>query len=102
MMREIEMTGKNAQRCKRSRFVSYGSGGLSGETRRSFRQAHEIIGKLVAFSIQHQRPFTELTLLEYRQFSDRFAEDVLLYESGYALRSRTASARRRQKMLRRN
>ncbi|MEY2607999.1 MAG: argininosuccinate lyase [Verrucomicrobiota bacterium] len=56
-----------------------------------FRQAHEIIGKLVAFSIQHQRPFTELTLLEYRQFSDRFAEDVFaVLNLDNALHSRTA------------
>jgi argininosuccinate lyase len=55
-----------------------------------FRQAHEIIGKLVAFSIQHQRPFTELTLLEYRQFSDRFAEDVFdVLNLDTALGSRT-------------
>jgi argininosuccinate lyase len=55
-----------------------------------FRQAHEIIGKLVAFSIEHQRPFTELTLLEYRQFSDRFAEDVFdVLNLDTALRSRT-------------
>ena len=56
-----------------------------------FRQAHEIIGKLVAFSIQHQRPFTELTLPEYRQFSDCFDEDVFaVLNLENALRSRTA------------
>jgi argininosuccinate lyase len=56
-----------------------------------FRQAHEIIGKLVAFSLQHQRPFTELTVLEYRQFSDRFAEDVFeVLNLDNALRRRTA------------
>jgi argininosuccinate lyase len=56
-----------------------------------FRQAHEIIGKLVAFSIQHHRPFTELTLLEYRQFSDRFDEDVFaVLNLDNALRGRTA------------
>jgi argininosuccinate lyase len=56
-----------------------------------FRQAHEIIGKLVAFSIQYQRPFTELTLLEYRQFSDCFDEDVFaVLKLDNALRSRTA------------
>jgi argininosuccinate lyase len=55
-----------------------------------FRQAHEIIGKLVAFSIEHRRPFTELTLLEYRQFSDRFAEDVFdVLNLDTALGSRT-------------
>jgi argininosuccinate lyase len=56
-----------------------------------FRQAHEIIGKLVAFSIQHHRPFNELTLLEYRQFSDHFEEDVFaVLNLDNALRSRTA------------
>jgi argininosuccinate lyase len=56
-----------------------------------FRQAHEIIGKLVAFSIQHQRPFTELTLLEYRQFSNSFEEDVFaVLNLDNALGSRTA------------
>jgi argininosuccinate lyase len=55
-----------------------------------FRQAHEIIGKLVAFSIEHRRPFTELTLLEYRQFSDRFAGDVFdVLNLDTALGSRT-------------
>jgi argininosuccinate lyase len=55
-----------------------------------FRQAHEIIGQLVAFSIEHRRPFTELTLLEYRQFSDRFAEDVFdVLNLDTALGSRT-------------
>ncbi|HZC35119.1 MAG TPA: argininosuccinate lyase, partial [Chthoniobacterales bacterium] len=56
-----------------------------------FRQAHEIIGKLVAFSIQHQRPFPQLTLVEYRQFSDRFDEDVFeVLNLRNALGSRTA------------
>jgi argininosuccinate lyase len=56
-----------------------------------FREAHEIIGKLVAFSIEHQRPFAKLTLSEYRQFSDRFMEDVLeALNLDQALRSRTA------------
>lgn len=56
-----------------------------------FRQAHQIIGKLVAFSIQHRRPFTELTLAEYRQFSDQFAEDVFeVLRLDHALASRTA------------
>jgi argininosuccinate lyase len=56
-----------------------------------FRHAHEIIGKLVAFSIQHQRPFTELTLAEYRQFSDHFDENVFdVLNLHNALGSRTA------------
>jgi argininosuccinate lyase len=41
-----------------------------------FREAHEIIGKLTAYSIQQQRGFPDLTLEEFNQFSDAFDEDV--------------------------
>lgn len=41
-----------------------------------FRQAHEIMGKLTAYSLKHHKPFAELTLAEYRQFSEVFAKDV--------------------------
>ena len=37
-----------------------------------FRQAHEIIGKLVAFSISENRGFAELKLEEYQQFWSGF------------------------------
>ena len=41
-----------------------------------FRQAHEIIGQLTAHSIETETPFTEMTLDEFRQFSDAFEADV--------------------------
>jgi argininosuccinate lyase len=41
-----------------------------------FRQAHEVIGKLVAYSLEQRRGFAELRLEEYREFSDRFGPDV--------------------------
>lgn len=41
-----------------------------------FRQAHEIIGKLVAYSIQKKRDFTRLKLAEYRRFWKGFSGDV--------------------------
>jgi argininosuccinate lyase len=41
-----------------------------------FRQAHEIVGKLTAFSLQTGKPFPDMTLEEYRQFSDAFGPDV--------------------------
>lgn len=41
-----------------------------------FRDAHEIIGKLTAYSIQIRRGFPDLTLEEFQQFSDVFKEDV--------------------------
>ena len=41
-----------------------------------FRDAHEIIGKLTAYSIRIQRGFPDLTLEEFQQFSDVFKDDV--------------------------
>lgn len=41
-----------------------------------FRQAHEVIGKLVAFSLTEQRGFAQLTLAEYQQFSPAFEADL--------------------------
>ncbi len=41
-----------------------------------FRQGHEVIGKLVAFSLSEGRGFAQLTLEEYRQFWAGFEPDV--------------------------
>lgn len=41
-----------------------------------FRQAHEVIGKLVAFSLEQQRGFAQLSLAEYQQFSSVFEQDL--------------------------
>jgi len=41
-----------------------------------FRQAHEVIGKLVAHCIETKRSFPELTLEEFRSFSEAFEADV--------------------------
>ena len=41
-----------------------------------FRQAHEVIGKLVAYSIEENRPFGELTVEEFQRFSPAFEPDV--------------------------
>ncbi len=41
-----------------------------------FRSAHEIMGKLTAFSIEQERGFPDLTLEEYRRFSEVFENDV--------------------------
>ena len=43
-----------------------------------FRQAHEIIGKLVAYSLAEGRPFGEMALTEYQQFWAGF--DASLYD----------------------
>lgn len=41
-----------------------------------FRSAHEVIGKLVAYCVAYNKTLDELTMEEYHQFSDIFAEDV--------------------------
>jgi len=44
-----------------------------------FREAHEIIGKLVLYSIEKSKMLEELTITEYKNISDRFDETI--YES---------------------
>jgi len=41
-----------------------------------FRDAHEIVGKAVAFGIQENKDLSELTLQELQQFSDIIEQDV--------------------------
>jgi argininosuccinate lyase len=41
-----------------------------------FRQAHEIIGKLVAYSLEQNRGFDRMRLEEFREFSSAFGPDV--------------------------
>ncbi|MEY4483622.1 MAG: argininosuccinate lyase, partial [Verrucomicrobiota bacterium] len=41
-----------------------------------FRQAHEVIGKLVAHCLQTGKPFPELSLADYQSFSPAFDETV--------------------------
>src|SRR5215469_684325 len=41
-----------------------------------FRQEHEVIGKLVAYTQEQKRTLRELTIDEFRRFSDRFGPDT--------------------------
>lgn len=42
-----------------------------------FRKSHEVVGKCVRYAIEHDKFLNEMTLDEYRQFSDLFAADLL-------------------------
>lgn len=42
-----------------------------------FRQAHEVIGKLVAYSIQQKKAFGDMALAEFQKFSPAFEADVM-------------------------
>ncbi|MDW7644276.1 MAG: argininosuccinate lyase [Desulfuromonadales bacterium] len=41
-----------------------------------FRQAHEVVGKTVRYCIEHGKDIPELTLDEFRQFSELIGEDI--------------------------
>lgn len=41
-----------------------------------FRKAHEIIGRLVAYSIENGKSLEEISMKEYREFSPCFKEDI--------------------------
>jgi argininosuccinate lyase len=59
-----------------------------------FRQGHEVIGRLVAFSLIEGRGFAELTLAEFQQFWDGFQEDLfdlLTLETALAARKNTGA-----------
>jgi argininosuccinate lyase len=57
-----------------------------------FRQAHEVIGKLVAYSIDKKRGFADLKLDEYRRFSDKFGPDLFaVLDLDRAIDQRTAT-----------
>ncbi len=43
-----------------------------------FRQAHEVVGKCVAYAILNDKFLPEITLEEYKGFSDLFKEDLLV------------------------
>ena len=56
-----------------------------------FRQAHEAIGGLVAYSQKKQRALPDLSLEEYRRFSDRFELDLYhVFELNSAMTKRVA------------
>jgi argininosuccinate lyase len=57
-----------------------------------FRQAHEVIGKLVAYSIEQNRGFADLKLEEFRQFSQTFESDLFaVLDLDRAIDHRTAT-----------
>ncbi len=54
----------------------------------SFRQAHNIVGRLVSYAAERNKSFKELELMEYRSFSSLFEKDVyeITIESSIAAR----------------
>jgi argininosuccinate lyase len=54
----------------------------------TFRTAHEIVAKLVSYAMEKNKPFSELSLAEYKKFSPLFEKDVhsITIESSIAAR----------------
>jgi len=44
-----------------------------------FRQAHEIVGRIVRDFLDHHKDFAQIALKDLQKFSDRFQKDVLDY-----------------------
>ncbi len=53
-----------------------------------FRQAHEIVGRLVRHAVEQRKELSELSLDEYRRFSDLFQQDVLAITADNAIDAR--------------
>jgi argininosuccinate lyase len=54
-----------------------------------FRQAHAVVGKLVAYAVERKRGLSQLDLEEYRRFSDLFEADVLQITAGASVSARS-------------
>jgi len=54
----------------------------------AFRTAHGIVARLVSYATEKNKPFSELSIAEYKKFSPRFEEDVysITVESSIAAR----------------
>jgi argininosuccinate lyase len=53
-----------------------------------FREAHNIVGRLVAYAEEQRKDLRRLTIEEYRRFSDLFERDVLAIDVWSSVRSR--------------
>jgi argininosuccinate lyase len=54
----------------------------------SFRNAHAAVGKLVGWAVKSDKSFGQISLADYRRFSERFEDDVYLvtFETSLAAR----------------
>jgi argininosuccinate lyase len=54
----------------------------------TFRNAHEIVGKLVSWAMEKEKSFAEISLSQYRKFSKLFEDDVYLVTVDRSLSAR--------------
>lgn len=70
-----------------------------------FRKAHDVIGRIVLYAIEHNKQLTEISLDEYKKFSAMFDEDLFVtisLEKSLESKSQiggTASQRVREELL---
>jgi len=53
-----------------------------------FREAHDAVGRLVRYADEQGKPFSRLTLVEYRRFSPLFPDEVTKLDLAASLRAR--------------
>lgn len=57
-----------------------------------FREAHEVIGQIVLYAIQNNKFLLDLTMDEYKEFSDLFEEDIFeKLDPEHVVRARTSA-----------
>ena len=53
-----------------------------------FRNAHKIVSDMTDFCLKNNKFFYELTLLEYKQFSNKFEKDILDIDPAFSINKR--------------
>jgi argininosuccinate lyase len=53
-----------------------------------FRNAHKIVSEMTDFCLKNNKFFYELTLLEYKQFSNKFEKDILDIDPAFSINKR--------------
>ncbi len=67
-----------------------------------FRSAHEVTGKIVRYCIEEGKALSDMTLEEYKSFSDLFSEDVLKITPETCANARTSYGGASKKSVERN
>jgi len=89
MVRTLKVKAENARRAvERGYILATDLADYLVKKGETFRTAHALVARLVGYAIEKNKPFSELSLAEYRKFSPRFDQDVysITVESSLAAR----------------
>jgi argininosuccinate lyase len=89
MVKTLRVTVKNIEQAvKRGYILATDLADYLVKKGEAFRTAHDIVARLVSYAMEKGKPFSELSLSEYKGFSPLFGEDVysITIESSIAAR----------------